>query len=128
MTGRPIAYAVVSGLQAYEAGAGFLCCGCVLLGWLQGIGSCSRSPLTGDHDQRAIPSGVPILGYGFRLDALSAFFNMVHALLVTALSVLFCRLPPGFPGANECRPINRTQAVGRAKPRVVPFGHRRQVS
>ncbi len=141
MTGLPIAYALASGLQAYEAGAvvglvtyrtpkwaGLLCCGFALLGGLQGIGSCSRSPLTGAHDQREIPSGVPFLGYGFRLDALSAFFNLVRALLMPALSVLFSRLLPRFSGANECWPINRTQAVGWAKPRVVSFGHPRQVS
>ena len=82
MTGLPIAYALVSGVQAYEAGAALglvtyrrpkraslLACGFALLGGLQAIGSCSRSPLTGSHDPREIPSGVPFLGYGFPLEA-----------------------------------------------------------
>ncbi len=141
MTGLPIAYGLVCGLQAYEARAavglvafrtpnraGLLRYSFALLGGLQRIGSCSHSPLTSARDQREIPSGAPFLGYGFRLDALSAFFDLVRAQLMPALPVLFSRLPPRFSGANECWPISRTQAVGRANPRVVSFGHARQVS
>ena len=100
MTGPPIANALASGLKAYEAGAvvdlvtyhkakwaRVLCGGFALLGRLQEIGSCSRSPLTRAHAHREIPSRVPFLGYDFQFDAPPA-----------ALSVLLCQLPPGFSG------------------------------
>lgn len=126
MTGPPIAYALVSGIKAYEAGdvvdlvtyhkpkwASLPGCGFALLGGLQEIGSCSRSPLTRAHAHREIRSGVPFLGYDFQFDALPALFNPDRASLMSALSVLFCRLSVGFSGVNECRLINRDQRTVR---------------
>jgi hypothetical protein len=135
MTGPPIAYALVSGLKAYDAGAvvdlvthrelkcaSLPCCDFALLGGLQGIGSYSRSPL-GAHAHREIPSGVPFLGDDFQFDALPALFTLDHASPVAA----FCRLPPGFSRVNGCRPFNQRPAEGPAKRRILSFGHRRPV-
>src|SRR6266849_6605783 len=134
MTGSLIAYALVNGLKAYEAGAVMdlvtyhkpkwasrLCCGFALIGGLQEVGSSSRSPLTRAHAHREIPSKAPFLGYNFQFDALAALFNLDPASLVTAFSVLFCQLSRGFSGVNERRLIKRRPAEGLAKPQILSF-------
>lgn len=136
MTGPPIAYGLVSGLKAYDAGAvvdlfthselkcaSLPYCDFALLGGLQEIGSHSRSTL-GVHVQRKIPTGVPFLGDDFQFDAQPALFTLEHASPVAA----FCRLPPRFSRVNGCWPFNRRQAESPANPRILSFSHRRRAS
>lgn len=136
MTGPPIAYALVSGLKAYDAGtvvdlvthlelkcASLPCCDYALLGGWQEIGSHCRSPL-GAQAQQEIPSGGLSLADDFQFDAQPALFTSDHASPVTA----FCRLPTAFSRVNECRPFKRRPAAGPAKPRILPSVRRRRVS
>jgi hypothetical protein len=117
MTGPPIAYALVSGLVAYEAGAvldpatyhklkwaSLPCCGFALLGGLQEIDSFSRRPLTGaaltERSLSEFLSSGTISGLKRYLR--SSTWTAPHSPM-TALSVLFCRLAPAFSPLNECR-------------------------
>ncbi len=100
MTGSGIGYAFFGGLLAYAVGAvaglaashkpkwaRVLCCGFATLGGLLQTGACALSLLSGAGTHWEIPAGVPFLVYGFRLDALSTYFNLILSLLATAVSV-----------------------------------------
>ena len=95
-----IGYAFFGGLLAYGTGAAFgliasskprwarlLCCGLAALGGVLEIFASTFSLVTGAGAHWEAPSGVPFLVYGFRLDALSAYFNLILGLLAVAVSV-----------------------------------------
>src|SRR5206468_2405548 len=111
-----IGYAFFGGLLAYLAGAvasvvtprgsrwtRLLCCGFALAGGLLEIGACGLSIVTGSDPHWEIRSGVPFLSYGFRLDALSAYFNLILSILAAAVSVY---------SFDYLRPIEERKSVG----------------
>jgi len=92
-------YAFFGGLLAYGVGAiagllasgkprlaRALCCSFALLGGLLEIGACGLSLLGSVGTHWDISAGVPFLVYGFRLDALSTYFNLILSVLATAVS------------------------------------------
>ena len=100
MSFAPIGYAFFGGLLAYGIGAiagliasgkprraRTLCCSFALLGGLLEIGACGLSLLGSVGAHWEIPAGVPFVVYGFRLDALSTYFNLILSLLATAVSI-----------------------------------------
>ena len=100
MSSSAIGYVFFGGLLAYGAGAiaglltfrkptwaRSLCCGFGLLGGLLQLAACGLSLFTGPGAHWEIPAGVPFLTYGFRLDALSTYFNLILSLLGTAVSI-----------------------------------------
>lgn len=95
-----VGYAFFGGLLAYAAGAvaslitgrserlaRLLCCGFAIAGALLETVS-SWLALFGASDAHwEIPAGVPFLIYSFRLDPLSAYFNLILSLLAVAISI-----------------------------------------
>jgi hydrogenase-4 component B len=92
--------AFFGGLLAYGAGAvagliaprssvwpRVLSCGLALLGGLLELCACTLSLASGANAHWEIPAGVPFLVYGFRLDALSTYFNLILSLLAVAVSI-----------------------------------------
>jgi len=111
-----IAYAFFGGLLAYGAGATaglityrkagwarFFGCGFALIGGLLEVGASCLSLFVGADLQWEIPSGVPFLNYSFHFDALSAYFNLILALLATAVSVY---------SVGYLRPLEEKKTVG----------------
>jgi hydrogenase-4 component B len=95
-----IDYAFFGGLLAYAAGAAagliasrrsvwprVLCFGLALLGGLLELCASILSLRSGAQAHWEIPAGVPFLVYGFRLDALSAYFILILSLLAVAVSI-----------------------------------------
>src|SRR6266566_209023 len=112
----PMSYAFFGGLLAYLAGAissliawrepkwaRLLCCRFALAGAVLEIIACCLSLLgnTGAHWE--IRSGVPFLIYGFSLDALSTYFNLVLSFLAAAVS---------FYSVDYLRPIEEDKTIG----------------
>src|SRR5258708_20558297 len=100
MSSAPIGYAFFGGLVADGVGrivgllasgkprlARALCCSFALLGGLLELGACGLSLLGSVGTHWDISAGVPFLAYGFRLDALSTYFNLILSLLATAVSI-----------------------------------------
>ena len=100
MSGPPIGAAFFGGLLAYLAGAvaclatwrqpkwaRLLCCAFGLAGGLLEIAASCLEIVTGAAAHWEIPSAVPFLIYGFRLDPLSAYFNLILGILAAAVSV-----------------------------------------
>jgi hydrogenase-4 component B len=92
--------AFFGGLIAYGAGAAaglitprgsawqrVLCCGLALLGGLLELCACILSLAGGANAHWEISAGVPFLVYGFRLDALASYFNLILSLLAVAVSI-----------------------------------------
>ncbi len=112
----PMSYAFFGGLLAYLAGAissliawrepkwaRLLCCRFALAGAVLEIIACCLSLLgnTGAHWE--IRSGVPFLIYGFSLDALSTYFNLVLSFLAAAVSVY---------SLDYLRPFEENKTIG----------------
>jgi len=93
-------YTFFGGLLAYAVGAiaslitrrsarlaRVLCCAFGLAGGVLETVSSWAALFGGNDPHWEIPGGVPFLIYGFRLDALSAFFNLILSLLAVAISI-----------------------------------------
>src|SRR5439155_11465606 len=94
------AYFFFGGLIAYSAGAAaalvtsatpgiarLLTFGFALLGALFELCSCGLTLFPGVSPHWEISAGVPFLVYGFQLDALSTYFNLILSLLAAAVSI-----------------------------------------
>jgi hydrogenase-4 component B len=92
--------AFFGGLLAYGVGAAasliasrrsvwprVLCCGLALLGGLLELCASILSLASGAHAHWEVQASVPFLVYGFRLDALSSYFNLILSLLAVAISI-----------------------------------------
>jgi hydrogenase-4 component B len=88
------------GLAAYGAGAiasliaprntrwpRVLGCGLSLIGALLELAASTLSLWAGGGEHWEITAGVPFLTYGFRLDALSSYFNLILSILAAAVSI-----------------------------------------
>jgi hydrogenase-4 component B len=95
-----VGYAFWGGLLAYTAGAALclilesferwarlLGCGFALAGGLLELVSSWLALASATAPHCEIPAGVPLLTYGFRLDPLSAYFNLILSVLAVATSV-----------------------------------------
>jgi hydrogenase-4 component B len=93
-------YAFFGGLLAYAIGAAaslvagriarlarVLGCSFALLGALLEAASSGAALFARTELHWEIPASVPFLTYGFRLDPLSAFFNLILSLLAVAISI-----------------------------------------
>jgi len=96
----PLGYTFFGGLLAYAVGAiaslisgrianlaRILGCGFALAGGLLEVVSSGIALLASADAHWEIHAAVPFLTYGFRLDPLSAYFNLILSLLAVAISV-----------------------------------------
>jgi hydrogenase-4 component B len=67
--------------------ARYICCSTALAGAALGGLAAVLSILQGTPVRWMIPSGIPLFSYSFSYDALAAFFNLVLAILASAVSI-----------------------------------------
>ncbi|MBZ5595594.1 MAG: hydrogenase 4 subunit B [Acidobacteriia bacterium] len=111
-----VGYAFFGGLLAYATGAAaslitgrsarlarVLCCSFALAGALLETLSSWLALFAASDARWEIPAGVPFLVYSFRLDALSAYFNLILSLLAVAISIY---------SFGYLRPMDEKRTVG----------------
>jgi hydrogenase-4 component B len=114
MTSLPVGETFALGLLAYAVGAfgslvswrrpalaRYLCCGSALAG--AALEGCAAilGLLQGTPVRWSVSSGIPLFAYSFSYDALAGFFNLVLAILVTAVAIYSFSYLKGFEGKRN---------------------------